>query len=94
MEISRIIEEKVGYFDAIVFFGSASRGEDSENSDFDIFVFGAKEVDIDFGRMEKNIHRKINIMFGVVKDLKKSSKEMLNNLINGFVLKGYLKVLE
>lgn len=75
--------------DAIILFGSASRGEDIENSDLDLFII-AKERNIDLKKYERKFNRKINILFeNSVKDL---PKELLNNIINGVVLYGYLKV--
>lgn len=75
---------------AIVLFGSASRGEDIERSDMDVLVI-AKERDIELGRYENRLKRKVHIMFET--DVRKISKELLNNIINGIVLYGYLKVL-
>lgn len=92
-EISKIIEKNVEDFDAIIFFGSALRGEDIEKSDFDFCVIGAKEVNIDFTKKENELNRKISILFiEDVKRLKLENPELLNNLINGFVISGYFKV--
>lgn len=74
----------------IVFFGSAARGEDTEESDIDLFV-QAEEVPLPLEKYEKTLHHKINILFEP--DLYQLSKELRNNLINGIVLYGYLKVL-
>jgi predicted nucleotidyltransferase len=94
-EVSKVIEERVEDFDAIIFFGSALRGEDTENSDLDFCVIGAREVEIDFKKMENELNRKISLLFiEDLKKLKKENPELLNNLINGFVVKGYFKVLE
>ncbi|MBU5678755.1 MAG: nucleotidyltransferase domain-containing protein [Candidatus Aenigmatarchaeota archaeon] len=93
-EIGNIIEKELEDFDAIILFGSASRGEDIENSDFDLCIIGAKEVEINFKKIEKELNRNISLLF--VKNLeivKKENPELLNNLINGFVIKGYFKVL-
>ncbi len=76
--------------DCIVLFGSASRGEDTENSDIDIFV-QSKETRLDLGKYEKMLNRKINILFEP--DIKELSKELINNMVNGQVLHGYLRVL-
>ncbi|MCK5022638.1 MAG: nucleotidyltransferase domain-containing protein [Candidatus Aenigmarchaeota archaeon] len=77
--------------DAIVIFGSASRGEDIENSDIDIFVV-AKEKDIKMKKYENLMKRKINMLAeSSVNDV---PKELLNNIINGIVLYGYLDVLK
>ncbi len=83
------IEEKTRP-DCIVLFGSASRGEDNEESDIDIFV-QSKRIELDLKRYEKMLHRKINIFYE--DNLKNLSKELLNNIINGSILYGYLKVL-
>lgn len=93
-EISRIIEKNVDDFEAIVLFGSARRGEDTESSDIDIGIVGAKEVDIDLKEIEKRMGRRVSLLYiGSLKKLIKENKELSNNIFNGFVLKGYLKVL-
>ncbi len=84
-----LLEEKF-LPDCIVLFGSCARGEDNEESDIDLFV-QAKEEDIKFEKFEKLLKRKINILFEP--KLKNLSKELLNNIINGQVVYGYLKVL-
>ena len=74
---------------AIVLFGSASRGEDVETSDIDLFLL-AKERDIDLKMFETKLKRRIRLLFE--EDPSELSKELLNNIINGIVLYGYLKV--
>ena len=75
--------------DVILLFGSASRGEDIETSDIDIFVL-AKERDLNIDKFEKILKRKINVLFEInVKDI---PKELLNNISNGIILRGYLKI--
>src|SRR3989338_6504446 len=78
------------YPNAIVLFGSASLGEDTETSDIDLFVI-AKEKDLDLSEYEKMLKRKVHIIFE--SDLKKVPKELMNNVINGIVVYGYLEVL-
>ena len=63
-----------------------------EKSDFDICIIGSKEVDINLGKMEKKLNRKISLLFVEDVESLKKNKELLNNLINGFVVRGYLKV--
>lgn len=75
--------------DAIVLFGSASRGEDVETSDIDLFLI-AKERDVDLKKFEGKLSRKISVHFE--EDISKMPKELLNNIINGITLYGYLKV--
>ena len=73
----------------IILFGSSSRGEDTENSDIDLFV-QSNESGIKLERYEKILNRKINLLFEP--NIKKLNKELLNNLINGEKMYGYLKV--
>ncbi len=82
--------EKTTYPSCIVLFGSASRGEDNKESDIDLFV-QTKRMKIDLSKFEKNFNRKINLLFEP--DLKTLSPELLNNLANGIVVYGYLKVI-
>ncbi len=92
-EIAETAEKKLDDFDAIILFGSARRGEDTENSDFDICIIGAKEKDIDFKEAEEDLNRKVSPLFiESFEKLRKENRELLNNLINGFVIKGYAKV--
>lgn len=74
----------------IVLFGSYARGEDTEESDIDIFV-ECKKQDIKLEQYEKynGLNRKIQLHFK--KDFKKFPREMKNNIINGIVLRGYLE---
>jgi predicted nucleotidyltransferase len=75
--------------DAIILFGSASRGEDIKDSDIDLFLL-CKEKKLDLEKYEKGLKRKINIFFE--SNFDKLSKELKNNIINGVILEGYLKV--
>jgi len=75
--------------DAIVLFGSASRGEDIESSDVDLLVI-AKEKEVDLKKFEGKLKRKIALHFE--EKISGVPKELLNNIINGIVLYGYLKV--
>ncbi|OYT32192.1 hypothetical protein B6U93_02410 [Candidatus Woesearchaeota archaeon ex4484_78] len=75
--------------EAIILFGSFAKGEAVESSDIDIFIIG-KEKKIDLTEFEKKLNKKIHLMFEP--NLKNISKELKNNLINGVVLKGFLKV--
>jgi predicted nucleotidyltransferase len=75
--------------DVIVLFGSASRGEDLKDSDIDLFVLSDKEK-LNLEKFEKKMNRKINIFFS--DNFNKLSKELRNNVINGVILKGYLRV--
>nr|MBI4156175.1 nucleotidyltransferase domain-containing protein [Candidatus Woesearchaeota archaeon] len=81
------IEEKLAP-KSIVVFGSYSRGEDTENSDIDLFV-ECKEEKLDIAKFEKKLNRKIELHFN--KDFNSYSNELKNNIINGIVLNGFLE---
>lgn len=75
--------------DSIILFGSASKGEDIEKSDIDLFV-QAKAKKLDLGKYEKLLNRKIALLFE--ENFAKLSNELKNNILNGILLKGYIKV--
>lgn len=75
--------------DCMILFGSSSRGEDVAGSDIDIFV-QCKETHIDLEKFEKKLGRKINLLFS--ERFGKLSVDLKNNIINGTLLKGFLKV--
>ncbi|MBI2675963.1 MAG: nucleotidyltransferase domain-containing protein [Candidatus Aenigmarchaeota archaeon] len=76
--------------DAMVVFGSYSRGEDDEKSDIDIAIIHGRETISDVRRFEKILERKINMVR--LKSLKGSRKEFVNSLANGIVLAGAIEV--
>jgi len=77
------------YPQAIVLYGSYLKGEDVEQSDIDIMILTKNKKKIETEKFEKILNRKIHIMFE--KDLDRLSSELKLEIINGFVLYGYLK---
>lgn len=76
---------------ALVLYGSHAKGEATENSDIDLFVIGKKE-EIELNKFEDIFGKEIHLMFD--SDFKDIPKELKNNLINGIILKGYLKLFK
>ncbi len=74
--------------DAIILFGSYAKGEDIEESDIDIFLI-AKEKNIDLKQYEKKLNKKIQLFFS--ENLNKLPKELLNNILNGVILSGFIR---
>ena len=74
----------------IILFGSYSRGDDTASSDIDIAVIGRKEKEIRLENFEKNLERKIILNF--YPSLKDIHKELKENLCNGIVLSGGVKL--
>lgn len=77
--------------EAIIVFGSFSRGEDISKSDIDIAVITPTNKTTNLTKFENKLSRKINL-FEI--QLKKSENSFLNSLANGIVLSGNLNLLE
>lgn len=75
--------------DAIILFGSAARGEDVKESDIDLFV-ASGERELHLKKYENILKRRISLHFS--SNFSKFPEELRNNIINGTVLRGYLKV--
>jgi len=82
------IEEKL-MPKSIVLFGSYRNGEDTENSDIDLYI-GCKQEAIDISKFEKMLGRKIEFHFN--DNFNSYPKELKNNIINGIGLSGFLEV--
>jgi len=88
-ELMDIIEKSLAA-PMIVLFGSLSKAETKQDSDIDLAVFAHKK-NLDIGEFEKKLRRKIEIFwFSSLKDIK--NRELANNIINGYVLKGHLQL--
>lgn len=74
--------------EVIILYGSASIGEDTKESDIDLYL-QCKEKKLELGKFEKKLKRKINLFFE--RDFDKLSDELKMNIINGDILAGYLK---
>jgi len=76
---------------AVILFGSAAHGLDTETSDLDIVVISEKVKGFpDLQAFERKLKRKIQI-FAVrrLKDLK--NEHLINNVLNGIVLQGEIE---
>ena len=74
----------------IILFGSLSKAETKNDSDIDIGIIGHKK-ELDIKNFENNLRRKIQLFFfSSIEDIK--NKELANNIINGYILKGRFKL--
>ncbi len=76
-------------YPTIVLFGSAARGEDSEDSDIDLYIESA-EREIETVKFEKKLGKIQVLMHRNIKDIR--NRHLANNIINGIVLEGFLEV--
>ena len=83
--IERIVEKTTP--SCIILFGSYARGEDTEDSDIDLFIEGEQE-DLNLEDFEKNFKRKIDLHFNP--DFKSYPKELKNNIMNSIKIYGFL----
>ncbi len=74
---------------AIILFGSYARGEDLSTSDIDLAIITAAKKKPPLTAWEKKLHRPLHLLTLEYKDI---SSELYQNLINGMVLSGYLKI--
>ncbi|MFW5852484.1 MAG: nucleotidyltransferase family protein [Nanoarchaeota archaeon] len=84
---SGLIEEIIKHSSprCITLFGSYEKGEDTEESDIDIFVESEK-VKMNLEKYEELLRRKIELHFNL--DIKNHPKELRNNIANGTNLFG------
>lgn len=74
---------------AIVLYGSYARGESIESSDIDLFILG-KENKVNIEEFEERLGKKVHLLYK--ESLNKISNELKNNILNGIIFKGYIKV--
>jgi len=90
---SGLIEELNKFYmkPAIILFGSASFGLDTEDSDIDLVILSEKTKEfLKREEYEKIIKRKLQLF--VIKNIKElKNNHLINNVLNGIVIQGELK---
>lgn len=77
----------------IVLFGSYSKGEDTEESDIDLYVETPSEKTIKLEHFEKLLRRKIQVFrYDSIRKIR--NKHLANNIINGITLNNYMEVFQ
>jgi predicted nucleotidyltransferase len=83
--------------EAIILFGSFAKGENSKNSDIDLLVVSPYKKEANLNKFRPKLGQEIQLFIHSKKELdsmKKSNKELLNNLINGIKLYGFFEVFK
>ena len=99
-DISRIywrqkLQKLIGYLNlkfhspTIILFGSLTKLETKKDSDIDMAVLTNINKKSDLTDYEKLYKREIQLF--TFKSLKETSKELKNNILNGFIIQGELK---
>ncbi|MBS3099089.1 nucleotidyltransferase domain-containing protein [Candidatus Pacearchaeota archaeon] len=77
----------------IVLFGSYAKGEDTEESDIDLYLETPSKKEANFEKFEKILKRKIQIFrHKNLKDIQ--NPHLANNIINGVLLNGFVEVFK
>ncbi len=87
--------DEFNYPEAIVLFGSYAKAENTLKSDIDIFVLSEVKKEPDVSKFEKALKCKIQLFSAdrtKFNQMANDSKELLNNILNGRILYGYLEV--
>lgn len=72
----------------IILFGSYALGEDTITSDIDLAVIGVSQKQVDFTSFEKILERSLVINY--YSSFQQIDKALLNNILNGITLKGFV----
>ena len=92
--IEYLIKE-FNYPKAIVLFGSFSKAEDIPSSDIDLMIVSPLKKEVELEKFEKKLNHEIHLLVyseKKIKEMCKTNKELLNNMINGIVIYGLLEV--
>ena len=74
----------------IILFGGVRKGEYDQESDIDLFIATTKKIKPDLKAYEKKLGHKIDLF--IEKDLRNLPPRLMNNVLNGIKLSGYVKV--
>ncbi len=73
-------------------FGSYAKGEDTENSDIDLYIETTKK-EFDITKFEKTLKRRVQLFTHKnINEVK--NPHLANNIINGIVLNGFIEVFK
>jgi len=75
--------------EAIILFGSYSKGEDNEKGDMDLAVITKRKEKLNLDPYEKKLRKTIHLL---EVDTGKVTQEFVNSLANGIVMYGYLSI--
>ena len=89
------LNEELNYPQAIILFGSFRKAENTTKSDVDIFILSPVKKELKLNPFEKKIGHRIQLFTHSKEEfntMKKSNKELVNNIVNGIVLEGFLEI--
>lgn len=87
------LENELSY-PTIILFGSYAKAENHEESDIDLFIISDEKKKPDLNKYEHNLGTEIQLFIHTKQEfekLKKTNTELLNNVLNGIILSGFLE---
>ncbi|HLC53911.1 MAG TPA: nucleotidyltransferase domain-containing protein [Candidatus Nanoarchaeia archaeon] len=77
----------------IILFGSYAKGEDTEDSDIDLYIETPSKKQLDLEKFKKLLKREIQVIQN--KNIREiSNTHLANNIINGMTLNSYIEVFK
>jgi len=74
----------------VILFGSLAKAETKIDSDIDLCVI-AREKELRFSEYERKLKRKVQLfIFNSIEDI--GNKELSNNILNGYILNGRIRI--
>lgn len=83
-------------YPTIVLFGSYARAENTQRSDIDLLIIAVEKKELDLSQFEKQLGHSIQLFLHTKAEFKALTEKnpgLVNNILNGVVLSGYLDVL-
>lgn len=83
-------------YPAVFLFGSYAKAENYPGSDIDLFIITEENKKINVNDYEAKLHAKMQLFIHTKAEfekLKKTNPELINNVLNGYKLTGYLEVI-
>lgn len=78
---------------ALIVFGSYSKGEDTEESDIDLYIETPSKKEINLNKFERLLKRKIQVFRQRnISEIK--NKNLSNNIVNGIILNKFVEVFK
>ena len=82
---------------AIGLFGSFAKAENIPSSDIDLFVISSSKNELNLQKFEKYLKHKIQLFIFSKEEIQRmqdKNKELLNNLINGIIIRGFFELFK
>ena len=90
------LDDEFNHPESIVLFGSFRKAENIPASDIDILIITPAKKELNLEKFERKLGHKIQLFAhskAEIEKMKQKNKELVNNWLNGIVLRGYWEVL-